>query len=70
MKIFAVVNVARQINGDMVFVKVEKAYKNANKVEEFLNQIPQKSNELIENSSGFSIECSCLRSLYEIDVED
>jgi len=70
MKIFAIVNVARQINGDMVFVKIEKAYKNANKAEEFLGQVPQKSNELIENSSGFSLECSCLRSLYEIDVED
>lgn len=69
MKVFAIINVARQINGDMVFVKIEKAFQSANKAQEYLNSIKDNNNEIIQNSSGFSIECSSLKSLYEIDVE-
>ena len=70
MKIFAIMNVARQINGDMVFVKVEKAYKSITQAQDYLGKQQEKTNELIQNSSGFSIECSCLKSLYEIEVEE
>lgn len=70
MKVFAIVDVARQINGDMVFVKIEKAYTNISKAQEYLKTVEEKTTELIQNSSGFSVECSCLKSLYEIDVEE
>jgi hypothetical protein len=70
VKVFAIVDVARQINGDMVFVKIEKAYTNISKAQEYLKTVEEKTTELIQNSSGFSVECSCLKSLYEIDVEE
>lgn len=69
MKVFAIINVARQINGDMVFVKIERAFQSANKAQEYLSSISNNNNEIIQNSSGFSVECSSLKSLYEIDVE-
>jgi hypothetical protein len=69
MKIFAIMNVARQLNGDMVFVKVEKAFLNEMNAQEYFKNININSNEIVQNSSGFSVECSCLRSIYEINVE-
>ena len=70
MKVFAILNVARQINGDMVFVRVEKAYNSFNSAQDYLSKQPEKNNELVQNSKGFSVECSCIRSLYEIEVEE
>lgn len=69
MKVFAIINVARQLNGDMVFVKIEKAFVNGSKAQEYLRTLQTNNIELIQNSSGFSVECNCLRSLYEMDVE-
>ena len=69
MKVFAILDVARQINGDMVFVKIEKAYSSITKAQEYLKTVEGNTTELVQNSSGFSVECSCLKSLYEIDVE-
>jgi hypothetical protein len=69
MKVFAIMNVARQLNGDMVFVKIEKAFISGSKAQEYLKTVETNTTELIQNSSGFSVECNCLRSLYEIDVE-
>lgn len=70
MKIFAIINVARQINGDMVFVKVEKAFKSNSQAEEYIKPFEKPVIEMIQNSKGFSIECSCLKSVCEIDVEE
>jgi hypothetical protein len=69
MKIFVIINVARQLNGDMVFVKIEKAFISALKAQEYFEKIENNTTELVQNSSGFSVECNCLRSIYEIDVE-
>jgi hypothetical protein len=69
MKVFAIVDVARQINGDMVFVKIEKAYLSLTKAQEYLKTVENNTTELIQNSSGFSVECSCIKSLYEMDAE-
>lgn len=70
MKIFAIINVARQINGEIVFVKVEKAFTSNTKAEEYIRPFDKPTVEMIQNSKGFSIECSCLKSVYEIDVEE
>lgn len=70
MKIFAIINVARQVDGDMVFVKIEKAFKSNTKADDYIKSYDKSSTEMIQNSSGFSVQCSCLKSVYEIDVEE
>lgn len=70
MKAFVIINVARQVNGEMVFVKIEKAFKSYTKAEEYLKPLAKNSTEIIQNSNGFSIECSCMKSIYEIEIEE
>lgn len=70
MKAFVVLNVARQINGDMVFVKIEKAFPSYSRAEEYLKPFEKTTTEMIQNSKGFSVECSCMKSIYEIEIEE
>lgn len=69
MKIYIVVNVARQINGEFIFVKVEKAFKESKKAEEFISSAENPYKDLVQNSSGFSVECMCSRGIFDIEIE-
>ena len=44
MKVFAVITVARQVDGEYIFIKTEKAFKSAQKADECLKKI--KSNNV------------------------
>lgn len=70
MRIFTIVNVARQINGEFVFVKIEKAFKDSKKAEEYLNSIENPRREIIQNSTGFSVECMCSYGIFDVEIED
>lgn len=70
MKAFAVINVARQINGDMVFVKIEKAFLSSSAAAEYITPFEKATTEMIQNSNGFSVECSCIKSVCEIEIEE
>jgi hypothetical protein len=70
MKVYIVVNVARQINGEFIFVKVEKAFKESKKAEEYANKSENPYKDLVQNSSGFSVECMCSRGVFDIEIEE
>lgn len=69
MKVYVIANVARQINGEFVFVKIEKAYLDSIKAEGYLKSVETQYKDLVQNSSGFSIECMCSRGIFDIEVE-
>jgi hypothetical protein len=65
MKVFAIITVARQVDGDYVFVKPEKAFKDSKSAEAFVKTIAAQRAETI---SG--VECLCERGVFEIEVEE
>lgn len=70
MKIFIVANVARQINGEFVFVKIEKAFKDSKKAENYLTLAENPYKDMVQNSTGFSVECMCYKSIFDVEVEE
>jgi hypothetical protein len=69
MKAFAVISVARQVDGEYVVVKVEKAFKSATKAEDFTRNLSRQYTESIATPAG-PMQCVCERGVFEIDVED
>lgn len=69
MKVFLIISVARQVDGEYCVVKAEKAFKQIAKAEEFASKLSKKYAESIPTSSG-SIACVCERGIFEIEVED
>ena len=70
MKIFVVINVARQINGEFIFVKIEKAFKDSKKAQEYLGSTENPYKDMVQNSTGFSVECMCSKGLFDIEIEE
>lgn len=70
MKVFLIVNVARQINGEFIFVKVEKAFKDSSKAENYFNSLAKTKNQLIQTAQGFSVECSCEYSIFDVEIDE
>lgn len=69
MKAFAIISVARQVDGEYCVVKVEKAFKDPNAAEELAKSLSKRYAETINSPSG-PIECVCERGIFEIDVID
>lgn len=69
MKIFAIVSLARQVDGEFCLVKTEKAFMQATKAEEFLKTLSKNFTETIQTPFG-AIPCVCERGIFEIDVEE
>lgn len=69
MKVFAVISVARQVDGEFVVVKVEKAFQKASKADDFAKSLAKSYSETIPTPSG-SIQCVCERGVFEIEVEE
>lgn len=69
MKVFAIVSVARQVDGEMCVVKVEKAYKTASKADDYAKSLAKKYAESITTPYG-PVPFICERGVFEIDVED
>jgi hypothetical protein len=70
MKIFAVISVARQVDGEYCLVKVDKAFKSSSLAENFVKDLSKKYAETVVTPNGISIECVCERGIFEIDVEE
>lgn len=68
-KIFCVISVARQVDGEFVMVKVEKAFAQASKADEYSKGLAMRYAESISTPSG-TIPCVCERGVFEIDVEE
>lgn len=69
MKVFAIISVARQVDGEYVVVKAEKAFTQASKADEFAKGLAKKYTEAIPTPSG-PMPCICERGVFEIDVEE
>ena len=67
MKVFAIISIARQVDGEYVICKVEKAFTSANKADEEAKKLARNYAETISTPSG-SIQCVCERGVFEIDV--
>lgn len=68
MKVFFVVTVARQVEGDIVAVHFDKCFSDQNKAEEFYKTLRQ---EPVKNvtMNGQSIQFACERRIHEIELE-
>jgi hypothetical protein len=69
MKIFAIISAARQVDGEYVIIKAEKAFLKASKAEEFFKNLAKNYAETIQTPTA-NIQCICERGIFEIDVED
>ena len=67
MKLFVVVSIARQVNGEYCVVKVEKAFTKQTSADSFSKNLAKKYAEVIQTPNG-SIECVCERGVFEVDV--
>lgn len=69
MKVFAVVSVGRQIEGEQICIRFDKTFTSATKAEAFLKELLKTTTEMVQTPYGamsFMVE----RSLYELDVEE
>ena len=69
MKAFLAITVARQIEGDMIFIKVEKAHTKASTIDAYVKEHSTQFVETMATEFG-PIECQCTRSSMEFDVEE
>ncbi len=68
-KLFAVISVARQVEGEYCVVKVEKAFTKASKADEYAKNLARNYTESIQTASG-PIQCVCERGVFEMDIEE
>jgi len=67
-KIFAIVSVARQVDGDYVFVKPERAFVVREKADSFVNSLVKQYTETLQTPTG-PAQCVCTRGVLELEVE-
>lgn len=69
MKIFLAITTARQIEGDMMWVRVEKAHVQASEIDKYVKD--QKVNNYAEDfDTEFGpVKCQCIRGVMEVELE-
>lgn len=75
-KIFAVITVARQVEGEYVFIKTEKAFKSAQKADALLKTLKNQYTtpdgkwrpQQVSTPQGDAV-CMCEVGVFEIDVD-
>lgn len=70
MKIYTIINIARQINGPLYFVMVEKAFKEASEAQSYLKNLKVAPIEARTTPDGNLIQCEIDRGISEIELED
>ena len=76
MIVYAVITVARQVEGEMTFIKTEKAFKQASKADELVKKLNadfrmgDKYKPMKFSSEFGDVECFCTAGGFEIEVED
>lgn len=76
-KLFAVVTVARQVEGEYVFVKTERAFKSAHKADALLKGLKMQyvtpdgkwKPQQVSTPHGDAV-CMCEAGVFEIEVDD
>jgi glyoxylate utilization-related uncharacterized protein len=75
-KIYAVITVARQVEGEYVFIKTEKAFKSAQKADvllktlkdQYVTQDGKWKPQIISTGQG-DATCQCEVGVFEIEVD-
>ena len=75
-KIYAVITVGRQVDGEYVFIKTEKAFKSAQKADDLLKSLKSQfvtddgkwRPQTISTSQG-EATCQCEVGVFEIEVD-
>lgn len=71
MKVHAVLSVARQIDGEYVFIKTEKAFKAQALAEAYVQQLKTKFAEaVVLNTPHGDVPCRCEIGVFELEVEE
>lgn len=76
-KIFAVITVARQVEGEYVFIKTERAFKSAKKADDMLRGLKMQyvtpdgkwKPQQVSTPQGEAV-CMCEAGVFEIEVDD
>lgn len=76
-KVYAVITVARQVDGEYVFIKTEKAFASAQKADAMLKTLKTQyvtpegkwKPQLVSTGQG-DATCQCEAGVFEIDVDD
>ena len=68
MKAFAIISVARQVDGEYVIVKVEKAFSSKEKADQISRDLAHRYHEEIPMPNGTSLSCVCERGVFEIEI--
>lgn len=69
MKVYCIISLARQVDGEYCVLKVEKAFTSASKADEESKKLAKNYAESIQTPGGL-IQCVCERGVFEIDVEN
>ena len=69
MKVFVIMTIARQVDGEYCVLKAEKAYLKASKADEYAKSLAKRYTESIPTPSG-PIACVCERGVFELDVDE
>lgn len=69
MKIYTIINIARQVNGPMYFVMVEKAFEKKDSAEKYLKNVGTQYMESRMLPTGQLINCEIDRGISEIEVQ-
>lgn len=77
MKIFAVITVARQVEGEYCFVRTNKAFRQAGaadvlakKLNEKEYRVGDKFKSMKLSTPNGDLECQCIAGAFELELED
>lgn len=69
MKVFFVVTVARQIEGEIISVTFEKCFSDQDKAESYYKKLRQEPIKTIQTETG-PIQFACERRIHEIELDE
>lgn len=68
-KVFVIVTVARQIDGDMISIRFEKAFSDMAKAEAYTKELNKVYQETIQTDQG-PVKFLCERGIHQFEVEN
>ena len=70
MKVFVVLTIARQVEGEIVSVRFDKATTRASVADEFVKGLAKTTTETIMVPNYGPVEFVCERGVHEIEVDE
>ena len=70
MKVFFVVTIARQVEGEIISVRFDKAFTTASKADQYVKTLAKTFTETINVPGQGPVNFVCERGVHDIDVEE